>query len=172
MENPTIIDQFTAEDMILNAEDKRTKALIATLWHTGHRVSEVINIRKNDVWFDDTWIWFRLSVGKRRREFTHTIKMPIKAMFVKYILQYLPEVEDGEKLFDISRQYVGILLRRLNKDVNPHMFRHSLATRLAEKGASKWELDAWFGWSDTGNTSGIYVSKGTALIENIAAKIE
>lgn len=171
MTEQNIMSRQETEDMILDADTKCDKALIAILWNTGHRISEILELERSDIWYDDKWIWFRLKVGKRRLEFIHTIKIPRRAMFVSYIVDYHSELNDN-KLFDFTRQYVDYKLKKLNPRASAHKFRHSLATRLAEKGANRYQLDAFFGWSEKGNTSGIYVSKGTALIEGIANMIE
>jgi len=157
--------------MILDSDTICDKALIAILWNTGHRISEVLNLTRDDIWYDDKWLFFRLSVGKRRTEFIHTIKIPRRAMFVDYIIDYVSTIDTG-LLFDFTRQYVDLKLKKLNPNASAHKFRHSLATRLAEKGANRYQLDAFFGWSSKGNTSGIYVSKGTALIEGVANMID
>lgn len=165
-----IIKPFEVAQMIETTNELRFKALIAILSLTGHRVSEVLMLRKEDIYGDDEWTYFTFHVLKRRQTFIHTIKMPSKLEYIDIILQWRDECTD-EKLFDFTRQYAHYIIKQSNSSIHPHMFRHTLATKLAERGANKYELDAWFGWSDKGNTSGTYVSKGTALIENIAKRM-
>jgi site-specific recombinase XerD len=168
-----IIDRATIEQMICDSEDPMIEALLAVLWNTGHRISEIAGekgLKRSDVWIDDKWIYFRFSVLKRKDGFIHTIKVPMKAAFTSYIISWIDTIDASDLVFDISRQYVDIKLKRLNKNVHAHMFRHTLATRMAEKGATKWEMDAWFGWSGW-DTASIYVQKGTAMIENMANKL-
>jgi|SRR3990167_1930080 len=173
MSKERVIDRFEVEEMLIRADCLRTKALIGTLWNTGHRVTEVIGIKKNDIWLDEKYLYFRMKVGKRRQEWIHTIKIPISALFSGHIIEHWQSIEGNEDLlFPITRQYVDKLLKALNPDIHAHLFRHSLATRFAEKGASKWELDAWFGWSERQNTAGQYVSKGTGMLDNLASKID
>jgi len=61
--------------------------------------------------------------------------------------------------------------RQLIKQVNPqawwHFFRESLATQMAEMGATEEELMHWFDWSDP-RVAHEYVKRGTKLIEKWA----
>ena len=155
--------------MIETATELRFKAMIATLWITGHRVSEVLMLKKTDVYSDDEWVYFTFHVLKRKEEFVHTIKVPKKKEHVDIILEWKDTCEE-EKIFDFTRQYAHYIIKNLNKEIHPHMFRHTLATNLANRGANKYELDAWFGWAGW-NTSDRYVEKGTALIENVAKRM-
>ena len=173
-----IIKKETMDTIIINTFTLADKALFATLWNTGHRISEVLELKRSDIWYDDKAMWFTLKVEKRRKEFIHTIKIPMNASYVSYIKEYVDTIPDpNQKLFDITRQYVNIKLTRICDElvipkITPHDFRHSLATRLAARGCNKYELDAFFGWSENANTSGIYVQKGTALLENIFNKFD
>ena len=61
--------------------------------------------------------------------------------------------------------------RQLIKQVNPqawwHFFRESVATQMAEVGATEEELMHWFDWSDP-RVAHAYVKRGTKLIEKWA----
>jgi integrase len=65
-------------------------------------------------------------------------------------------------------------VRQLLKQVYPnawwHLFRESLATHMAEMGATEEELMHWFDWSDP-KTAHAYVKRGTKLIEKWADRI-
>ena len=62
-------------------------------------------------------------------------------------------------------------LRQLIKEINPkaywHLFRESLATHMAEHGATEEELMHWFDWSDP-RIAHEYIKRGTKLIEKWA----
>jgi integrase len=55
-------------------------------------------------------------------------------------------------------------LDQLNRRIWPHLFRHSLATYMAEAGASEEELMHWFDWEEP-RTAHHYVKMGTRLTE-------
>ena len=178
-----IITKDECFTLLQTAEQPSHKALISTLWNTGHRISEIILLKRSDIWYDDEWLYFRFKVLKRGRdkitgipkEFIHTIKIPVKASFIEYIKDWIDSCTE-ELVFDFTRQYANRIIAKLCKDnniehIHAHDFRHTLATRLAERGANKYEMETFFGWTGW-DTSSIYVKRGTALIENIAKKID
>jgi len=69
----------------------------------------------------------------------------------------------------LTRQRVYQLLKKINPDAWLHLFRESLATYMAERGASEEELMHWFDWSDI-RTAHKYVKRGTKLIEKWAER--
>lgn len=64
----------------------------------------------------------------------------------------------------LSRVRAYQLLREIDPTIWPHLFRQSLATYMAENGASEEELMHWFDWDDI-RTAHQYVKRGTKLTE-------
>lgn len=64
----------------------------------------------------------------------------------------------------LSRVRVWQFLKQLDANAWPHLFRESLATHMAENGASEEELMHWFDWDDI-RTAHKYVKYGTKLTE-------
>lgn len=141
-------------DRIINAIDRskpegeRNKAMLETLYSSGLRVSELINLKISNLFFKEGFI--RL-IGKGDKERI----VPIGRTAIKYINIYLNDVrvhvpvkkgsEDilflnrrGNKL---SRNIIFMIIKDLvkkiglNKKISPHTFRHSFATHLIEGGA-------------------------------------
>jgi len=129
-------------------EGMRNKAMLETLYSCGMRVSEIINLKKSNLYLD---IGFVRVIGKGDKERL----IPIGTAAVKYLQIYLQEVrvhiaiskgaEDivflnrrGSKL---SRVMVFYIIKELaqkaniQKNISPHTFRHSFATHLVEGGA-------------------------------------
>ena len=129
-------------------EGMRNKAMLETLYSCGMRVSEIINLKKSNLYLD---VGFVRVIGKGDKERL----IPIGAAAVKYLQIYLQEVrvhveiakgaEDvvflnrrGNKL---SRVMVFYIIKELaqkanvQKNISPHTFRHSFATQLVEGGA-------------------------------------
>jgi len=69
----------------------------------------------------------------------------------------------------LTRQRVYQLLKEINPNAWLHLFRESLATYMAERGATEEELMHWFDWSDI-RTAHKYVKRGTRLIEKWAER--
>ncbi len=142
-------------DSIINAidtrkpEGQRNKAILETLYSCGLRVSELIDLKISNLFFESGFIKIEGKGNKERL-------VPISAKAIKEINLYLSEYrrnlkihhdsEDilflnrrGKKLsrvmiFTIIKGLVAIL--GMDKNVSPHTFRHSFATHLIDGGAN------------------------------------
>jgi len=127
---------------------ERNKAMLETLYGCGLRVSELINLRISDLFFDEGFI--RVT-GKGNKERL----VPIGNTAQKFIMIYLQTVRNlmllkrgnEDVLFlnrrgaKLSRVMVFTIIKDLvaktglKKNISPHTFRHSFATHLVEGGA-------------------------------------
>lgn len=135
------IDSSTAEGM-------RNKAMLETLYACGLRVSELVNLRISDIFFE---IDFLKVTGKGDKERF----VPLGSSAKKLIKIYMNEIRvhvpinKGEEdiLFlnrrgkRLTRVMIFTIIKRLaikagiKKSISPHTFRHSFATHLVEGGA-------------------------------------
>jgi len=127
----------------------RNRAMLETLYASGLRVSELINLKLTNVYPD---IGFLKVVGKGNKERL----VPIGGEALKHIRFYtegvrrrLPKIEQADEniLFlnrrgrRMSRVMVFMIVKEvaemagIKKNVSPHTFRHSFATHLVEGGA-------------------------------------
>lgn len=124
-------------DMINTAKNKRDKAIIALLFSTGLRVSELINIELDDLQNDSLFI--QTKGGKYREIFINDSCRNI-------INEYLKVRKDGcSKLFvsnqrtPMLRANVNNLLTKVKKqcdikeNVTPHSLRHTFVTDVARE---------------------------------------
>jgi integrase len=150
---------------------QKYKVLIAILYLTGHRINEILKLHREDVELVNKKLVFHILVSKRREFFRHDIYVGESSPYVNMINDYVQTLDSGKLLFEseyeldtpITRQYVGIILRRLDPTVHPHLFRHTRATMFARSGYSEWQIQAWFGWKTSGMATN-YVSKGSAML--------
>ncbi|HNW99541.1 MAG TPA: site-specific tyrosine recombinase XerD [Bacteroidales bacterium] len=129
-------------------EGERNKAMLETLYSSGLRVSELVNLKISNLFFKEGFIKI---IGKGDKERI----VPIGSIAMKHINIYLDNVrvhvpvkksaEDilflnrrGNKL---TRNMVFLIIKGLaekagiHKKISPHTFRHSFATHLIEGGA-------------------------------------
>ena len=129
-------------------EGGRNRAMLEVLYSSGLRVSELVELKRSNVYFD---IGFLRVTGKGDKERL----VPIGRDAMKYLRIYLEEIRvltavqkgfesyvflnrRGKKL---SRVMIFTIIKNLvkkiglNKVVSPHTFRHSFATHLIEGGA-------------------------------------
>ncbi|MCD4684124.1 MAG: site-specific tyrosine recombinase XerD [Bacteroidales bacterium] len=129
-------------------EGIRNKAILETLYSCGLRVSELINLKISNLFFNDGFIKITGKGDKERL-------VPIGKIAIKHIKIYLETIrafmdvkkESSDILFlnkrgnKLSRVMIFIITKDLaekagiNKTISPHTFRHSFATHLIERGA-------------------------------------
>lgn len=144
---PEIEQLFEAVDLS-KPEGGRNRAMLEVLYSSGLRVSELVELKINNVHFD---VGFLRVVGKGNKERL----VPVGTDALKFLKIYLQEIRvhipvkkgfegfvflnrNGRKL---SRVMVFMIIKDLaariglNKTISPHTFRHSFATHLIEGGA-------------------------------------
>ena len=109
------------EQLIVAAPNPRDALLVRLLWRTGIRVSELINIRIQDIDFDNRAI--AIKVQKMRKRNGKAIErrriVPVDGNTLVIIKEYLswrqPFPYKGDLLFPISRQRVNQIFWRLGR---------------------------------------------------------
>ena len=129
-------------------EGVRNRAIIETLYSSGLRVSELVNLSIQNLFLD---IGFIKVIGKGSKERL----VPIGRHAIKYINIYKNGYRDNKKINKgnegflflnrygrkLTREMIFLIIKKvsnkclLNKNVSPHTFRHSFATHLIEGGA-------------------------------------
>lgn len=142
------IDALISVIDLSKPEGERNKAILETLYACGLRVSELINLKISQLYFNDDFI---KVVGKGSKERL----VPIGNSAVKQINIYLNEVRVHQKIqpgFEdfvflnrrgksLSRVMIFTIVKDLaeqiglKKSISPHTFRHSFASELVERGA-------------------------------------
>jgi integrase/recombinase XerD len=130
-------------------EGQRNKAILETLYSCGLRVSEALELKISNLFFESGFIKVE-GKGKKER------LIPISTKAIKEINLYLSEYR---RLLSVNPQHEDILFlnRRggklsrvmiftivkntvkdlgLKKNISPHTFRHSFATHLIDGGAN------------------------------------
>lgn len=162
-------------EMLSQAEDWLA-CLIAFSWIFGKRINEVLKVKKQDVWTDQDFLYTRFHVSKKKTRVSPGLPKPflkrinLKHEGVAYIISYCRKVKDGNLFPKMSRQLAYYYLKKLNSKVWWHLFRESLATLMAEKGATEEQLMHWFDW-DRVDTAHQYVKRGTKLTEELSQRM-
>jgi integrase/recombinase XerD len=132
-------------------EGARNRAMLEVLYSSGLRVSELVELKRNNVYAD---VGFLRVVGKGNKERL----VPIGRDALKYLTLYVEKVrgqgthkppQKGEDIYvflnrngkRLTRVMVFTIIKNLgklaglHKTISPHTFRHSFATHLIEGGA-------------------------------------
>jgi integrase/recombinase XerD len=162
------------------ATHERDKAIIATLFESGARSGELLSCRIQDVKFDSAGCKLHVPEGKTG---DRTIRLVFASQYLRRWLQNHPQNahensendaylfislqrsqnDNGEMIYDVlSHQGLWKQLRctaekvGIKKRVNPHSFRHSCASMLADQ-MKEQPLKAHMGWTAGSDMLNIYV---------------
>jgi integrase/recombinase XerC len=120
------------QQLLESAECLRDKAIIALFTESGLRLSELANIRADDI----DWEKHTISViGKGRKQ----ALAPFGALSEQYLRQWLSEYSpNGSGVWGINRWGITTMLGRLRAKTrlkcNPHVFRRTFACLLRKNG--------------------------------------
>lgn len=143
--------------------------LIKTLFQTGARVSEFVNIGVEDFFFDETMILIAKAKGGKSRY------VPILPELAQELRTYLGDRRTGY-LFETNRHMKYSPRRiqqivketaekaRIKKRVYPHLLRHSVATTLLERGMPIEQIQKFLGHSKL-ETTQVYAASTTEMIK-------
>lgn len=162
------IDALIQAIDLTKTEGERNRAMLETLYGCGLRVSELVELKISDLFFDEGFIKVTGKGNKQRF-------VPIGPLTQKYIQFYqtnrvhLPIQKGHEDTLFLNRR--GRKLTRamlftiikdlaqeiqLNKTISPHTLRHSFATHLLENGADLRSIQLMLGHESI-TTTEIYV---------------
>jgi integrase/recombinase XerD len=129
-------------------EGVRNRAILETLYSCGLRVTELVNLKISQIYFDDNFVRI---IGKGDKERI----VPIGSHALKHITIYKEQIRvhlnikkgNDDVLFlnrngsKLSRVMIFLIIKKIilmagiHKTISPHTFRHSFATHLVEGGA-------------------------------------
>lgn len=137
---PTILSQQEIISIIQNTLNLKHRAMIALLYSSGMRISELINLKTEDIKPDRMQIFVRQSKGRKDR--IVLLANSIIPLLNNYLQSYKPKeyTFEGQYGGKYSPESVRNVLKRsaiksnIKMRVTPHMLRHSFATHLLEEG--------------------------------------
>jgi integrase/recombinase XerD len=158
------IEALIAQPDTRKCQGIRDRAILEVLYATGMRVSELIQLKLDDVNLD---VGFVRCLGKGNKE--RIVPLGKKAIIClqRYIKNKRPHFlkkRSSNALFltrlhkRISRQSIWKMIKRyargarIKKEIKPHILRHSFATHLLERGADLRSVQEMLGHSDISTT--------------------
>jgi len=169
---PNILSEEEVFKLINRPENLKHKAILYTIYGCGLRISEVLNLRINDIHSNDTYIFIKGAKGKkdRRTLLSDRLLQILRTYYIKYKPAYwLFEGQTGgkysassiQKIFRDAQQKSGV-----NPWSTPHTLRHSFATHLLENGENLRTVQILLG-HESSKTTEIYTHIMNKLNKNI-----
>ena len=177
-------------DALLNAidvskpEGHRNRAIIETLYSCGIRVSELVNLKRSDLFFEEGFI---RVIGKGNKERL----VPVSPSVEKEISWYVEHqrchlsIEKGDEQIvflnrrgkRLTRVMIFTIIKQLSeriglsKNISPHTFRHSFATHLLEGGTDLVSIKELLGHNSL-STTNIYTHVSRRNLSKIQSPLD
>lgn len=175
------IDRMLACIDLSQPEGHRNKAMLETLYSCGLRVSELVELKLSNLFFDDEFV---KVTGKGNKERL----VPIGSEALNSVLLYLqhyrrmiaPQKGEEDIVFlnrrgkRLTRVMVFVIIKNLaglagiKKNISPHTFRHSFATSLVEGGADLRAVQQMLGHESI-TTTEIYTHLDREYLKSVVA---
>lgn len=152
------VEKIIATIDLSEPQGERNRAIIEMLYGCGLRVSELVELKISDLFFEEDFIRVTGKGNKQRlvpiAKYTQKIISIYKDQ-VRVHQKINPKFSDhlflnnrGNKLtrvmiFTLIKKYVA--MTDIEKDVSPHTFRHSFATHLLKNGADLRSIQLMLG---------------------------
>ncbi len=172
------MESLLAAPDISKTKGLRDRAMLELIYATGLRVSELVQLKLNQLHLTEGYL---LAFGKGAKERL----VPMGRSSVEWIRKYLEQARNNllggknlphlfisQKRTPITRQQFWLLLKKyaqqvgIRKHLSPHTLRHSFATHLLEGGADLRAVQALLGHADISTTQ-IYTHIDTARLKEV-----
>ncbi|WP_300394679.1 tyrosine-type recombinase/integrase, partial [Fusobacterium sp.] len=173
---------------VFGEKEYRNTIILYTLFYTGMRSQELINVRYNNILKRDNDYFIKLEKTKSGRE----QYKPLHEILVKKLQEYKnfvmtmysiseEEMEERfvfpssfEKNTQLSYKALYNIIQEMGKsvgmDISPHNIRHAIATELSTNGADILEIRDFLGHADTRVTE-IYINAKSILDKKVISKL-
>lgn len=155
---PNVMSRDEVKSLFRHTHNIKHRAILMTIYSAGLRLSEVTNLRIEDILSEEGSIFIKDSKNKKDR---YTVLSPVLLETLrKYYLQHRPSywLFEGIEGGKYSTSSIQKIFRRSVKQANvnpwstPHTLRHSFATHLLENGASMRQVQAALGHASSKTT--------------------
>ena len=155
---PNVLSKKEVYDILNSPTNLKHRAILSTIYGSGLRISELLNLRIADVHSAEGYLFIKDSKGKKDRK--TILSQHLVILLRKYYQEDKPsywlfEGQSGEKY---STSSIRAIFRKAVKDTNSnpwstvHTLRHSFATHCIENNVSMRHLQNMLGHSSPKTT--------------------
>lgn len=174
---PVVLTRDEVRKLIDSAGSYKSKVIIQFLYSSGLRLSELINLKINDLEIKEKIGWVRKGKGNKDRMFL------LSETIIKELEKYMLTLDANEKyLFPgveghVSARNVQKIIENateracLRKKVHPHMLRHCFATHLLDAGVDIRKIQELLGHANL-QTTQIYTSVSKEELKKVKSPLD
>jgi site-specific recombinase XerD len=138
---PTVLSKEEVIDLLQSTKNLKHRTILAMLYSAGLRISEVINLKLQDIDVDRRQLFIKNAKGRKDR--VVILAESFIPLYENYYMTYLPKIffienpnSGGVYSAGSIRKFLknSSRLAGIKKHVTPHTLRHSYATHLIENG--------------------------------------
>lgn len=171
---PQVLSKEEVKKLIDSADNTKSRLIISLLYSTGLRVSELVNLKVEDVNLGEKTGWVRRGKGAKDRLFTisENLVTELKEYLEGREHKYVFSKENPLSTRNIQKIIKGLRTRAgINKKITPHTLRHSFATHLLENGTDIRMIQALLGHSSLSTTQ-VYTHISSEQIKKVANPLD
>ncbi len=172
---PNVLSKEEVKRIIESANNAKHRLVLKCLYGMGLRVSEVVELKANDIDFERSMVKISGKGNKQRyvmlpeqlkEELKYYIKLekPEKYLFSGRKGKYT--IKSVQKVFEYTMKKAGI-----KKDASCHTLRHSFATHLLEQGIDIRYIQNLLGHSKL-QTTQVYTHVADSRLKNIRSPLD
>ena len=175
---PEIFTKEEVKKILDNTTNLKHKAILATIYASGLRVSEVVNLKISDI--NSSEMQIKICGGKGKKDRLTILSESNLKILREYFKYYRPghwlfpgadyskplTTRSVEHVLEKSKAKAGIL-----KPATVHSLRHSFATHLLEAGTDIYYIQKLLGHSNIKTTS-IYLHMTTVKMKSIKSPLD
>ena len=172
---PVILSKEEIERLISSTKNMNHRLIIQIGYSAGLRISEIINLKWQDIDFDRNLIHLKRAKGKKDRIVMLSLKVK------ESLMNLTPNKEGYVFLTNRDGKYIQRTIQKIienaaikagiRKSISPHTLRHSFATHLLENGTDIRYIRDLLGHSDISTTL-IYTKVSNKNIRNIKSPLD
>ena len=171
------VEKLLSQPKAVDLKGTRDKAMLEVAYATGMRVTEIISLNVDDVDLDSGFISCK-SVNRQRNIPLGSISIAALREYIRDARPIMIKNDDETSLFvnvngkRLTRQGFWKIVKyykeqaHIEKDITPHILRHSFATHLLQNGAELKAIQTMLGHSDISSTQ-VYTQFQDAGLKDI-----
>ncbi len=172
---PSVLSKEEIKLLIDSSATSKSELIIKLLYSSGLRVSEIVNLKLENLDFQQNIGWVRAGKGKKDRIFK------IAESLSKKLQKYLSKNPDNKYVFSkekpLTVRNIQLIIKKtgkkagINKKVSPHTLRHSFATHLLENGENLLVIQQLLGHENL-ETTRIYTHISQDQIKKVKSPLD